>query len=251
MLFLLSKVISYFLNPLFWVFLLLIFSLFLKNKALKRKMLIVSIIVLYFFSNNFIYSNIEDLFTPNIVKAEDLKQNYEYGIVMGGFSSYDSKNNKIVFREASDRLLQTVDLYFNRKIKKIIISGGSAKIFVDQRKEADFIKEYLINIGIPETDIIAENKSKNTHENALFSSKLLPDKSITVLLITSSTHIYRTKKCYEKEGLVTDIYPTDYRIKEKYTIGNIIIPDSTVFVKWTKLIHEIIGIISYKVLGYI
>jgi len=67
MLFLLSKVISYFLNPLFWVFLLLIFSLFLKNKALKRKMLIVSIIVLYFFSNNFIYSNIEDLFTPNTI----------------------------------------------------------------------------------------------------------------------------------------------------------------------------------------
>lgn len=251
MFFIASKFFAYILNPLFWILVILIISAFSKKNIIKQRLLISSIVLLYLFSNKFLYQKIENIITFPPLNSSELNTTYDYGIVMGGFSSYDSKNEKIVFKETADRLLQAVDLYFKHKISKIILTGGSAKIFVEEKKEADFTKEFLINMGIPESDIISENSSKNTYENAVNTSRLIDIGKHKVLIITSSTHIYRSAKCFAKLGIKADIFPVDYEIQEKPSIGDILIPDTNVFSKWTKLIHEFIGIISYKMKNYI
>ena len=54
-------------------------------------------------------------------------------------------------------------------------------------------------MGIPENDIIIENKSRNTHENAFYTAQLFEKNGFSKsnnLLITSSMHMRRAQACF-------------------------------------------------------
>jgi len=52
-------------------------------------------------------------------------------------------------------------------------------------------------------------------------------------------------------GMDVDIHPTDglYNI-QKFYLTDLIVPDTRNIVKWENLMHEIIGVIVYKLYGY-
>ena len=84
----------------------------------------------------------------------------------------NQRNNKITFGSRADRLLQTVALYKSGVIKKILVTSGSADLLDTKIKEADLVKVYLREIGIPDSVILIENQSRNTLENAKFSKAM-------------------------------------------------------------------------------
>ena len=58
-------------------------------------------------------------------------------------------------------------------------------------------------MGIPENDIIIENKSRNTHENAFYTGQLFEKNGFSKsnnLLITSSMHMRRAQACFENKA---------------------------------------------------
>ena len=57
--------------------------------------------------------------------------------------------------------------------------------------EGEAMARYAINKGIDESKIIIEDKSTNTKENLLFSSKLMIKESPRVGLVTTSYHVFR------------------------------------------------------------
>ena len=121
-------------------------------------------------------------------------------------------------------------------------------------REASLLKYFLVEIGIPHEKIISEEKSKNTHENALFCSEMLnnmhPDRNNKILIITSNYHMRRSLACFKKMNIKADPFvkkPTKYH----FDLEQIIIPQSNVLFEWKVLFHEIIGYCAYKVLGYI
>ncbi len=116
-----------------------------------------------------IYDFVDDLWS---VKYTTTKEEYDYGIVMGGMINLRSNENNILFSANNDRLLNTLDLYSKGIIKKILISGASGSL-TSELKEADILKKYLIQIGIPDSCVLAESSSKNTYENAICCEKLL------------------------------------------------------------------------------
>lgn len=67
------------------------------------------------------------------------------------------------------------ELYRQGLFKKIVVSGGVATD--DGTFEADRMQARLIGWGIPEEDIIVENKATNTGENVTYSMPLI-DKEI-------------------------------------------------------------------------
>jgi len=121
--------------------------------------------------------------------------------------------------------------------------------------EAQYLKNYLINIGIPEKDIFIETKSRNTHENAVFTAEALGDsviKNSSFLLITSATHLPRATKCFFKQGIyakpfATDRYGGPYKLKFDYYF----IPNVETLSNWVVLIKEYIGLIAYTFAGYV
>jgi len=180
--------------------------------------------------------------------------NYTAGVLLcGDIASYDKSADRIIFRSGADRLLQIIELYKQGKIKKIIISGGSGHLIYKDRTEAAFIKKYITSIGIDADDVFFESRSRNTIENARYTSALLKEIRVndTVLLITSSLHMKRASGCFKKQGVLVKEYPTSKITGDRlHNFDHLFIPSVLTLKNWDLVIHEIIGFISYKMMGY-
>jgi uncharacterized SAM-binding protein YcdF (DUF218 family) len=90
----------------------------------------------------------------------------------------------------------------------LVVSGGQGPN--ESFSEAEAMKRYLVENGIPPCQIIEENESRNTIENISFSKEILDrhfnGKNYTVACITSDYHIFRTKKIAEKAKMNIYIY---------------------------------------------
>lgn len=249
MFFILSKIVGFIADPLVFITGFFILGLFMRKKYKRRRYLLLSFFLLLFFSNGFVY---ETIFKKWEVKPVELKNNYDFGILLGGMISLNSTEYNLKFGESADRLLYTVKLYKEHSINKIIISGASGSIQSDII-ESEYIKSYLVNTGINPEDIICETQSQNTYENALYTSKIVlsENKSTpTCLLITSDYHYRRAIACFKTTSLEVDPYLKV--LEEKHiSIEDYLVPQSHILRKWRVLLHEIIGYYTYKCVGYI
>lgn len=186
----------------------------------------------------------------------DTVQSHDVAIVLGGMAEYNSDIDELSIRRQGDRILHAVTLYKTGKVKKILISGDSGFITDRGLHEAKQLKELLVKWGLPSEDILTEERSKNTHENAYYTTKLLKEsypELKSFLLITSGIHMKRAKACFEKEGLKCTPHSTDLFSSQRrgYQWDQYIIPSVDNFVQWNKLIKEVVGYMSYGVAGYI
>ena len=258
MFFYLSKILDFLISPITWIVVLLAIAVFTKNLKLKRKSLIASFSCLLFFSNPLILSLFGNLIPTceNVVSDEE-KKHFDTGIIMGGTISYDESRGRILFNSNVNRMTQTVELYKQGIINNIFITGGSGSILYPEKREASLLKNYMVTyFHIPEKDIQIENKSNNTHENALFSKSILDSlgwNKNKFILITSPLHQYRAQACFTKQGIKTYIYNrvAQKNTWEKALPRNIFLPTSEVLLNWDNFLHELIGVIIYKVAGYI
>ena len=206
-------------------------------------------IFLIIFSNGFIYGLFNEKWT---VEFEIKENQYDYGILMGGMISLNSSSENIQFLKNNDRLLNTIYLYKNGIIKKILITGASGSMTSDMR-EAFILKGFLQKIGIPSKNILTEEKSKNTYENAIFCREIInnlhPKNDVSCLAITSDYHMRRTLACFNKLKINIDPY-VKKPSKKHFDLEGIIIPQSNILFNWKIIFHEIIGYYTYKIMGY-
>jgi uncharacterized SAM-binding protein YcdF (DUF218 family) len=210
--------------------------------------------MLFFFSNEFILNQAIRIWEIPATPIDNVAQ-YDIGIVLTGISSQpQAPRDRVYLDKGSDRVLHTLQLYRLGKIKKILISGGSGRLFGDTISEASELAKIFLLCGIPSSDILIEDKSVNTRENAILSMKFMEENNIhgKPLLITSAFHMRRASLCFKKAGLNTDTFSTDfYSHKTSFTPAELLFPSEKALSRWTILFHEILGVISYKIVGYI
>lgn len=240
-------------TPIIWIVGLLVWAYYSKDPARKRKRYIWAVVLLLFFSNSFIFDECSRLWE---VPATSLAETdaCQYGIVLGGMSVYDPEMNRAQFYRGVDRLLQAVELYRLKKIKKIIFTGGSGRILHPEMKEGNYINRYLLYMGIPREDFIIESESQNTRENATMTDSVVVHDQLKgpFLLITSGFHMRRSLGCFRKVGLEVKPYSTDrYAGPRKWEFDYLFIPNASAVNDWSTLIHEIVGYVTYRMMGYL
>ncbi len=246
---------SFLAMPLTIVMILILLGAIYFRRKWGKKCLWTGIGLLFFFTNPFL-SNLALLAWEPEYKAFDQIENHEIGIVLTGVSNLSkTATDRTFFNKGADRITHTLQLYRMGKIKKILISGGQGLNPTNPNTEAKLLKDFLLMTGVPESDVMIEELAKNTRENALFTKEHLEKNRIDTgqefLLITSAFHIPRAKGCFDKVGLKTVTFPTDYYSYDmKYDIPALIIPSADSFTYWHKLVKEWIGISIYKVVGY-
>lgn len=123
----------------------------------------------------------------------DETKNLDYIIVLGAQVRTDGPS--IVLRYRLDRALE----YLQDNTRTMcVVSGGKGSNEICS--EAEAMKKYLVEHGIPESRIIMENQSTTTKENMKFSSRLIPSGS-TVGVVTNNFHMYRSLLIAEKNGI--------------------------------------------------
>ena len=79
------------------------------------------------------------------------------------------------------------------------MTGGSGNIFEENQKESERMTDFLIEFGVNKNNVLSENKSRNTRENAVFSKKIMDEYEIkSIVLVTSNIHMKRSIKVFEK-----------------------------------------------------
>lgn len=253
MFFVISKVLAFLTSPLTWILILLGASLIYKKSKVKKRLLISTMVLFVFFTNPVIIDEILRLWETPVTNQIN-ENTYDAGIVLGGgMVVIDKDNDRLIFRENTDRFLQALDLYKKGIIRKIIISGGSGSIVFKETLEGALMNRYLTGIGIPQQDLLIDSSSNNTYENAVNCAKIVRDSfpDGDFLLITSAYHMRRAKACFDKQQLTTSVYTVGkFTGKRRHDIGYYLKPDTDALVKWEKFIHELIGYITYKIMGY-
>lgn len=248
MFFFLSKVLSFLVDPFFWIILMFLISIFHYKKYLRRTYFIIGVTLIFVFSNSFIFNYFNNLWT---ISKADVKEHFEIGILLGGMISLSSSEDNIQFSNHNDRLLNTLDLFNNKKIDKILITGASGSLN-SELKESHILKKFLIRVGIPDSCILIEEKSKNTHENAIYCKEILKNysKKNSYLIITSKYHMRRSLACFKKTNL--EVYPYIKKSDRKhFDLEWIVLPQSNILFEWKVLLHEVVGYVTYKIVGYI
>lgn len=252
--FIITKILGFILNPFYWILGILVFIYFLKNDKKRKRLLGLSLFMLLVFSNPWLISRLQYPFhAPPMPMG--VNERYEYGIVLGGMTSYDKVNKVGHFNMSSDRFIQTALLYKKGYIKKIVASGGQNGMFLeDDFVEARFIAQNLLDLGIPSADIIIEDSSRNTIENAAFTHKIvnqLGGFKGKAVLITSAFHIPRAMETFEKEGIAVRPYPCAFSIlPDDVKIGGpSFIPATWAMDAWAQFLKELIGRAYLKLKG--
>ncbi len=250
--FLLSKLIYVFLKPLVWICLLLGYGILFRKRKYAIKSLYLGVSLLFIFSNPFVFNIVSSFWEAEPIPISSIDSSYDYAIILGGFSSYNKKiPQQYLLNERGDRLTSTLSLYFSKKVKKIWISGGASQIWEKTPSEAILVRDFLLQMGIPEEDIILEKDSKNTYENALFSRQMMEDRQENpkCLLITSAFHMPRAKRLFRKQKIDVTPFPTDHLAVPLNQPRHIIIPGGKYLDQWDLLFKEWVGIIVYWIKG--
>lgn len=213
------------------------------------------IVILIFFSNTFIFKEFVRLWEIPATPIDKVAH-HEVGIVLGGMFEYDNDTERLSIRRGGDRIWQAIDLYERNKIDKILLSGDHGYVTDRGLHESKQLKKVLVRWGIPDNDIILEEKSKNTAQNAKETAALIrqsyPHFS-SFLLITSAKHMKRAKACFDKAGLQTTAFSTDPFVgpERSYHWDEFIIPNASNFSDWFSLNKEVVGYVVYDIVGYL
>jgi len=252
MFFILSKLLDFVVNPLFWILALFVFGLFSRESSQKRKAYRAGIFALLFFTNSFLVNEAWLAWEPEAVFMNDV-QPADAAIVLTGITQPNkSPHDRVHYNEGSERILDAIQLYKMGKVRKILISGGSGSTQKVEHTEAEDLQQTALFAGVPKSDILLEQRSRNTRENALYTKELLakhPELE-KLLLITSAFHMRRAQDCFQKVGLTFDTFPADFQTYDSNFNWGSIVPEASALYKWERLIHEWTGLVVYKVLGY-
>jgi uncharacterized SAM-binding protein YcdF (DUF218 family) len=237
-----------------WILGFLVYAIFTKQEKQRKLFLKIATAMLLLFGNNFLINEALSLWEIPATPLSQINQTYDVGIVLTGITNIDQQpRDRVYFTRGADRLMHALQLYKLGKVKHILISGGSGNITGSKESEAEELAEVLLMCGVPGTDITIENKSRNTRENALFSAQVLQEKfkGQSYLLITSAFHMRRAAGCFQKAGVTVTTFTTDfYSAPRKFTPDRLLIPSEGALGKWYLLCHEILGFITYKMIGY-
>ena len=252
MYFILSKVLFYLIMPIIWILGFFFYGLLTKNPKRGRFFLWLSLGLLLFFSNSYLINEAWLQWEYGPVPLKKVKQ-YDAGILLTGFTSLEkSPHDRVYTNKGADRLLHTVMLYKKGYINKVLVTGGSGSLRKTYTSEAKEVKNLLLLSGVPSADIILEDQSRNTYENARFTKKKLASypNLQRFIIITSAFHMRRSTACFAKAGIPHDVFPTDFNSTDRLFRPEGFIPAESALAGWHKLFHEISGFIIYKLLGY-
>jgi uncharacterized SAM-binding protein YcdF (DUF218 family) len=259
MFYFLSKVLFYVFMPLSLVVIAICVSIFSKNQKLKKRCLWVSLGLIMIFGNGFLANEAMIQWEVPPTDPATITQPFDVGIILtGGMILNKEQTQTEIFPDKSaDRFIQPLRLYKAGKLKKILISGGNTDLTIirkDVTNETLKVAQLLEELGVKKEDILLETKARNTRENALYSVEILkknPQLGNRYTVFTSAFHLRRAKGCFEKAGLKVTPYGTAYYAKARsFTINNMILPREENMDISYHFVHEIMGYVVYKIMGY-
>lgn len=215
----------------------------LKYKKTSRGVALVAVLIFFWASSGYLPDSLLSLLQthPRLNKSAWAQTN---GIIIlgSGSAEWPSENLILPRTEAMPRVHEGLRQYLNCKkaapVCVIITSGGRPRDL--QVSEAQSLKNTLLEAGVPESDILTEDKSRDTEENAAMTEELLHKRTFqTLVLVTSGTHLQRANEWFQHNNLQPELAPADHLqviFDYRLTARNLALTDVA--------LHEILGLVE-------
>jgi uncharacterized SAM-binding protein YcdF (DUF218 family) len=147
---------------------------------------------------------------------------------------------------AGQRVLDGVTLARRHPEAKLALVAGGWTGYSEARATLGF----AVDQGIAPARIILEEKSRTTHENAVYSKKLLrPAPGDVWVLVTSAIHMPRAMGAFTAAGWQVIPYPVDFSVDPRTDLrARFSLSDGLSDSTWAA--HEWVGLVGYRLMGW-
>lgn len=141
---------------------------------------------------------------------------------------------------SADRMWHAARLYRAGKAPALVLSGGTVR--TGDGSEAEAMREFLLDLGVPAAALHIEAASDNTATNATHTARLLKAQGIErAILVTSALHMPRARAAFERTGLETYPAPTDFQVIDMPFELLRIVPDASALQASAQAMKELVG----------
>jgi uncharacterized SAM-binding protein YcdF (DUF218 family) len=135
-------------------------------------------------------------------------------IVLGGAINVprSEASGQVVMTSDANRVTAGVELARRYPRARLVFTGGTGDLENVEPSEATAARRAWLELGVPESQIVVEPRSRNTWENAVFTRDLVdPKPGDTWLLVTSAWHMPRSVGIFRRAGFSVIAYPVAQR----------------------------------------
>lgn len=151
---------------------------------------------------------------------------------------------------SAERCRYAVRLYKRAGRCRIVLSGGKVDWDSPGPTLAETMRQFVVEMGIRPGDILLEEKSSNTYENAVYSKALLKDDADRrIWLVTAASHMNRAERCFRKQGFAVTPAPCSHETAACLLSFEDFIPAAGGLMQITRAAHEWQGRIWYRLRG--
>jgi uncharacterized SAM-binding protein YcdF (DUF218 family) len=118
-----------------------------------------------------------------------------------------------VFNSSVSRVLGGIALARRYPDAKLALIGGEGGFIPVGFAEARATQSFILEQGITSSRVVLEERSRSTHENAVYAKEALrPGPGEIWVLVTSAFHMPRAVGSFEAAGWKVIPYPVDYKV---------------------------------------
>lgn len=149
------------------------------------------------------------------------------------------------------RCLHAAQLYAKGP-RPVLVSGGQVESDIPCPSHAAVMGDFLQRLGVPKTDLILEERSQSTYENAVECAKLLRERNLhRVLLVVDAVDMPRALLCLRKQGFDVLPAPCHYRATHFEVSPLSFVPSPGAAHGFQRVWHEWLGLVYYRLRGRI
>jgi uncharacterized SAM-binding protein YcdF (DUF218 family) len=173
-------------------------------------------------------------------------------IVLGGSvdEELSAERGHVVFTESAQRLTAPIELKRRFPKARLVFTGGSGLLVSSGATEAQAVQNFWRAVGLDQGDVLYEDRSRNTIENAQFTKALVqPKAGERWLLVTSASHMPRSIGIFRKAGFPVIAFPVDFHTKGDVWRPRIPHSTSRGMLLTDMAAHEWVGLVINRLTG--
>jgi uncharacterized SAM-binding protein YcdF (DUF218 family) len=155
-----------------------------------------------------------------------------------------------VFNSSVARVLGGVALAHRHPEAKLALVSGEGGFFPVGYSEARATLSFVVEEGIAPARILLEERSRSTHENAVYTKELFrPAPGEIWVLVTSAYHMPRSMGAFTAAGWQVIPYPVDYKVdpatglRANFSLLDGLSASSLAGKEWA-------GLVGYRLMGW-
>jgi uncharacterized SAM-binding protein YcdF (DUF218 family) len=148
-------------------------------------------------------------------------------------------------RDTFDRCEHAAWIYRHGRPLPILACQGAQR----DAQSGDIMRGLLVQAGVPENMIWMEDKSRSTHENAVFGARILRAHGVRrIALVVDAQSMPRAAACFRKEGI--DVTPAPVEFRTWGPLRDELLPNWHAIRRNEITLHELLGLAWYRLRGW-